>query len=146
VSKIAKTEKTVLRPKNYDRNSDFAIVLEEMKKEFETSKNIYISLFGDPEKHEADAEFYKKTKMYENIYKKVESIKNSLDIGGKIPQDVARDFSKLNYLIDFRIDDRSCGDECCIPKEKTFSPSNDEEIEIAEAEAFAKMILLKLLK
>ena len=130
VSKVRKTEKTVLKSKGFTIDSDLDLVLSSYTKEQD-------ALTSQAERFKGDQDSPRWAELRKEIHEK----KSALQVEGKTAQERAAEFAKLNYLLDYKVD-------LPAPKE----PEEDAEFEIIdesdntlELEALALELELELL-
>ncbi|ELR71722.1 C-5 cytosine-specific DNA methylase [Fulvivirga imtechensis AK7] len=132
LSEVRKAERTVLADKGYTLNDDMEEVLAAFKKEFEQIQE---------ELDKTREESYLKVKMEEVLAKK-----EKLAISGGDPVERAKDFAKLNYLLDYKASDVE--DQRCVlplPDRKPVR-RNDEKLKLLKLKAKAVKVRLTLLK
>lgn len=156
VSKVRKTERNILKPKGYDINSNLDEVLERLYKEYADVVRKSINYINDDEivnklKDATEREFSNIRINYEQYMKKgegsprwialgkeIKEKKSALNVVGKTPSERAKEFAKLNYLLEYKMDDVDPL-SCEIP-----DFNSDDELLLAELEAEAILILLML--
>ncbi|MBI5539059.1 MAG: hypothetical protein HY951_03305 [Bacteroidia bacterium] len=129
VSKVRKTERTILKPKGYSIDSDLAKVLEtyQLEKQAVIKKS---ELYGG----EVNSERWKSLRV------EIEQKKSALQVEGRTVSDRAAEFAKLNYLLEFKSEDVQAT-EPRIPETPSLAPSMSE----LELEALALEVELDLL-
>jgi len=149
MSKVRNTERTLLKPRNYTIDDDLSPLQLELEKE----------------KQELDkqAELYTggvKSSRFISLLQEVQKKKERLAVEGRSPEERAKEFAKLNYLLGYlmgEVDNEKCpikpksNDKqiITIPNRKTKKQGNDDRnrrIRIAKAKATAKLKLLELLE
>jgi hypothetical protein len=122
VSKVRKTERTILKPKGYSLNSDLTPVTAQ----YEADKQNIL----------AQAELYKgeqNSQKWAELKVEIQAKKSALQVEGRSAQSRASEFDLLNYLLEFRTN---------------LTPSNQTEttnISELELEALALEIELELI-
>jgi len=94
VSKVRKTERTILKPKGCTIESDLTKVLE--------------SYTLDKETLQKKAELYKgdaKSPRWQSLTSEIEEKKSALQVEGKTSQSRATEFARLNYLLAYKAED-----------------------------------------
>jgi hypothetical protein len=123
VSKVRKTERTILKPKGYSLNSDLTPVTAQ----YEADKQNIL----------AQAELYKgeqNSQKWAELKVEIQAKKSALQVEGRSAQSRASEFDRLNYLLEFRTN---------------LTPSNQTEttnISELELEALALEIELELIR
>ena len=93
VSKVRKTEKTVLKSKGFTIDSDLDEVLATYKKEQD-------ALSAQAERYQGESS----STRWEELRAEIQQKKSALQVEGKTAQERAAEFSKLNYLLDFKVE------------------------------------------
>jgi hypothetical protein len=93
VSKVRKTEKTVLKAKGFTIDSDLDEVLASYKKEQDAVTNQAERFQGETI-----------SPRWEELRAEIQQKKSALQVEGKTARERAAEFSKLNYLLDFKVD------------------------------------------
>ncbi len=93
VSKVRKTEKTVLKAKGFTIDSDLDEVLASYKKEQDAVTNQAERFQGETT-----------SPRWEELRAEIQQKKSALQVEGKTARERAAEFSKLNYLLDFKVD------------------------------------------
>jgi len=125
VSKVRKTEKTLLKPKGYTIESDLDQVIEKYRQEVaavQAKAGIYMHDAAGNRVSEND------TVRWQQLIVDVQRRKSALNIEGKTVEERVREFSKLNYLMAFRQED-VLPSACYLP-----SPQEAEKM-VTQAEA-----------
>jgi hypothetical protein len=131
-SEVRKAEKSTLAQRNMTIADDFAKLLEELDQEMTM---VQMELASVDSK--------------ENFAKKIEEViekKKRLSIVGLLPEHAAQEFSRLNYLLDFKKKDVN-PDYCELPEPKGGEPklaNTDKEKRIRIVRARAKAIIIQL--
>lgn len=93
VSKVRKTEKTVLKSKGFTIDSDLDVVLASYTKEQD-------SLTVQADRYNGDAD----SPRWEELKKEIQQKKSALQVEGKTAKERAVEFSRLNYLLDYKVE------------------------------------------
>jgi hypothetical protein len=131
VSKVRKTERTILKPKGYTIDSDLSKVMAEYELEKQGIQKKAELYNGD-----TNSERWKTLK--EEIHQK----KSALMVEGRTPVDRATEFSTLNYLLAYKAGDQEA------PKVEVptnLPEENNRDISELELEALALEVELELL-
>ncbi len=131
VSKVRKTEKTVLKSKGFTIESDLDVVLAEYTKEQNT-------LSTQAERYKGDHDSPRWAELRVEIQQK----KSALQVEGKSAQERAGEFAKLNYLLDYKVDGPSVPADTEDAEFEIIDDSNDA----LELEALALELELELLE
>ncbi len=162
VSKIRKTERTVLQPRGYTIDSDLSTLLDDLKKEkiaiirksFTYSDMTNAKRWQDMEDavlydeyRFKDLSFNKtsanKSDRYLELLEEIQTKKSTLNVEGKTAVERAEEFASLNYLLSYKAYDMPRG-TCLVPD---INPQNEvDEIAIMEMEALALELELELLE
>jgi hypothetical protein len=132
VSKVRKTERTILKPKGYSIDSDFAKVLEAYQLDQQT-----VLKKADLYKGELNSERWKSLR-YE-----IEQKKSVLQVEGRTASDRADEFATLNYLLAYKSEDVPVEEPRMIPSPEM--PALLTSMNELELEALALEIELELL-
>ena len=130
VSKVRKTEKTILKPKGFTIESDLSTVLE--------TYNL------DKEVIQKKAELYKNdnnSERWGSLRKEIEEKKSALQVEGRTANDRAGEFAKLNYLLAYKAEDIQSSEPRMLPSSESRSVDMDD----LELEALALEVELELL-
>lgn len=130
VSKVRKTEKTILKPKGFTIESDLSNVLE--------TYNL------DKQAIQKKAELYKNDNQSErwgSLRKEIEEKKSALQVEGRTAGDRAGEFAKLNYLLAYKAEDIQNNEPIMLPPAENI-PQAASELEL---EALALEVELELL-
>jgi adenine-specific DNA glycosylase len=119
VSKVRKTEKTVLRAKGFTIDSDLDEVLASYKKEQDAVTNL-------AERYQGESS----SPRWEELRSEIQEKKSALQVEGKTAKERAAEFSRLNYLLDFKVD---------LPEE--VENDEDAEFEIIDEETTDELVL-----
>jgi hypothetical protein len=130
VSKVRKTERTILKPKGFSIESDLTKVLDAYKLEKEA-----VMKKADLYKGEVNSERWK------SLRKEIEDKKSALQVEGKTASDRADEFAKLNYLLAYKAEDIPAAEPRMMPEMPSLAPSMNE----LELEALALEVELELL-
>jgi hypothetical protein len=131
VSKVRKTERTILKPKGYTIESDLTRVMAE----YELEKQV-IQKKAELYQGEANSERWKSLK------EEIQDKKSALMVEGRTPVDRAAEFSTLNYLLAYKAGDQET------PKgkvTKSLPEESNRDISVLELEALALEVELELL-
>lgn len=137
VSTVRKAEKTILTPRGYTIESDLAPLLSELKKELIGVFREWL-LFNDTNEPSVqslmektdealllDMQYVKdmtatkghdKSQRWQSLTAEIQTKKSALNVEGKTAAERAIEFSNLNYLLAYRMDDITPG-SCAIPSE-----------------------------
>ena len=126
VSKVRKTERTILKPKGYSIESDLSKIIEEYELEKQT-------ILKKAELYKGEVE----SERWATLREEVKEKKSTLQVEGKTPEDRAKEFSRLNYLLEYTVDEVKVAE----PKAPPMT-SNESELEL---EALALELELELL-
>ncbi len=137
VSKVRKTERTVLRSKGFTIDSDLEVVTAAYQQEIDQLK--------------AQAERYageSSSPRWEELRKEIERKKSALQVEGRTAGERAEEFARLNYLLDYRVELAQPAEE---QDEEDSSEDKGEEggmtpAELLELEALALELELELLE
>ncbi len=135
VSKVRKTERTILKPKGYSIDSDLTKVLEtyQLEKQAVTKK---AELYAG----EADSERWKSLRV------EIQEKKSALQVEGKSAVDRAVEFATLNYLLEYKSEDVQVT-EPKMPDIPSLAPSMSElELEALALEVELGLLALKKLR
>ncbi len=124
---IIKCEKLTLTPRGFDRNSDLEAVKAAIQKEIHDMEDYFNQYFKS-----TDGKINKYSRAYQEIYNKVANIKSKMSVNGQPAPLVAANIGKLDYLLDYTIENRPCSGYCCIPDVEDGIPAGDMELMIAE--------------
>jgi len=130
VSKVRKTERTVLKPKRFSIESDLSKVLET----YQLEKQAIVK----------KAELYKGDQdsvRWKSLRGEIEAKKSALQVEGRTAQDRATEFAKLNYLLAYKAEDTPVEEPQMKPESPALAPSTSE----LELEALALEVELDLL-
>jgi len=130
VSKVRKTEKTILKPKGFTIESDLSTVLE--------TYNL------DKQAVQKKAELYKndnRSERWESLRKEIEEKKSALQVEGRTASDRAGEFAKLNYLLAYKAEDLESSEPRMLPS----SENRTIDLDDLELEALALEVELELL-
>lgn len=130
VSKVRKTEKTVLKSKGFTIDSD----LDEVLKTYATEQS---ALTAQAERYKGEAN----SSRWEELRAEIQEKKSSLQVEGKTAQERAEEFAKLNYLLDFKVEGPS---RPAATEDAEFEVLEDDET--LELEAAALELELELLE
>jgi hypothetical protein len=130
VSKVRKTERTILKPKGFSIESDLTKVLDAYKLEKEA-----VMKKADLYKGEVNSERWK------SLRKEIVDKKSALQVEGKTASDRADEFAKLNYLLAYKAEDIPAAEPRMMPEMPSLTPSMNE----LELEALALEVELELL-
>lgn len=130
VSKVRKTERTILKPKGCSIDSDLTKVLESYQLDKQT-----IIKKADLYKGEANSE------RWGSLRKEIEQKKSALHVEGRTASDRAVEFAKLNYLLAYKSEDVPVTEPRMMPESPALAPSMSE----LELEALALEVELDLL-
>jgi len=122
VSKVRKTERTLLKPKGYSLTSDLSPVLAQ----YEADKQAIV----------AQSELYRgdqNSPKWEELKIEIQAKKSALQVEGRSAQARAEEFNRLNYLLEYRTN---------LAPAKAATPNSIDELEL---EALAFEIELELL-
>lgn len=122
VSKVRKTERTILKPKGYSLNSDLTPVTAQYE--------------ADKQNIMAQAELYKgeqDSPKWAELKVEIQAKKSALQVEGRSAQSRATEFDRLNYLLEFRTNLTSS------------NPTETSTISELELEALALEIELELI-
>ena len=122
VSKVRKTERTLLKPKGYSLSSDLAPVIDQ----YEAEK---VSIQEQAELFKGENNSPKWAELRAMIVQK----KSALQVEGRSAESRAEEFNRLNYLLEYRA---ATG---------VVSPMPDQNIHELELEALALELELELL-
>jgi hypothetical protein len=132
VSKVRKTERTILKPKGYSIESDLSKVLE--------------SYQLDKQAVQKKSELYKNdnnSERWKSLRIEIEQKKSALQVEGRTASDRAAEFATLNYLLAYKAEDAPVEEPKAFPVIDTPAlPSSMNELEL---EALALEIELELL-
>ncbi|HBG69674.1 MAG TPA: SNF2 family helicase [Prolixibacteraceae bacterium] len=130
VSKVRKTERTILKPKGFSIESDLSKVLET----YQLDKQAIVK----------KAELYKGdqgSERWKSLRSEIEAKKSALQVEGRTAQDRAEEFARLNYLLAYKADDIPAEEPQMMPSTPALAPSMSE----LELEAMALEVELDLL-
>lgn len=130
VSKVRKTERTILKPKGFSIDSDLSKVLETYTLEKQAIQK--------------KAELYKgenSSERWKSLRQEIEDKKSALQVEGRTAQDRAGEFARLNYLLEYKADDIPLTEPQMAPDTPALAPFMSE----LELEALALEIELDLL-
>jgi hypothetical protein len=130
VSKVRKTERTILKPKGYSIDSDLTKVLESYNLDKQT-----VLKKADLYKGEA------KSERWGSLRKEIEDKKSALQVEGRTASDRAEEFATLNYLLAYKAEDIPAAEPRMMPDIPSLAPSMNE----LELEALALEVELDLL-
>ncbi len=91
VSKVRKTERTLLKPKGYSLSSDLAPVLTQYQADLEALKLHAGTYAGD-----------EKSPRWEELRGEIQQKKSALQVEGRTAESRAQEFDRLNYLLEYR--------------------------------------------
>jgi hypothetical protein len=131
LSEVRKAERSVLASKGYSLEDDVDQIIEEFKKEVAVI---------NAEMEETKSPEYIAAKMDEVVKKK-----EKLAIKGATVEERAAEFSKLNYLLDYRAKEVD-GDNCMLPNEGEKIVSKVDPVKLLKLKAKALKLKLELLK
>lgn len=130
VSKVRKTERTILKPKGFAIDSDLSKVLETYQLDKET-------IVKKAELYKGDQDSLR----WKSLRGEIEAKKSALQVEGRTAQDRAAEFAKLNYLLAYKAEDIPVEEPQMKPETPALAPSTNE----LELEALALEIELDLL-
>lgn len=133
VSKVRKTERTILKPKGYSIESDLTKVLETYQL--------------DQQAIQKKAELYKgeaNSERWKSLRYEIEQKKSALQVEGRTADDRASEFAKLNYLLAFKAEDIPAGEPRMMPT-RDEAPALSPHVNELELEAMALEVELELL-
>jgi len=156
MTNVYKIERTILKPKRLSIFDDMSGLESELKKDVMNAEAKLSNYKG--------GQHGESSKRFMELYREIESKKETLAVKGKSPQERAEDFAKLNYLLQYLKDDYD--PETCPFPEPTDKPGycqvntkqpgmpvqpqsnsdNEKCIRIARIKAQAELKMLELLK
>jgi predicted component of type VI protein secretion system len=92
VSKVKKTERTILQPRGYSLSSDLAPVLAQYEEEKKAIQAKADEFKGD-----------ENSSVWKEIRERIEEKKSALQVEGRSAQARASEFDRLNYLLEYRV-------------------------------------------
>jgi len=127
LSKVKKAERTILQPKGFTIDDDISIIIKEYEDELILAQKEY--------------EYYKQEDYFNLIMKEIKEKKDKLNVVGLSAIERAKDFQKLNYLLDYKMTDVDIS-VCEIPEYKY--PDEIVKKEISGIQKYKlKLLLLK---
>ncbi len=145
VSKVRLTERTLLKPRGYsiqDDLSPLSAALDKEKQELDKQAQLYTGATESP--------------RYHALYQEIQLKKEKLAVEGRPPEERAREFARLNYLLGYLMGYVDIDNSCEISPKKprkikanTLKKSNPDlakRIRIAKVKAAAKLKLLELVE
>ncbi|QNR23185.1 SNF2-related protein [Croceimicrobium hydrocarbonivorans] len=130
VSKVRKTEKTVLKSKGFSIDSDLDMVLATYTKEQD-------ALTTQADRYKGG----KESPRWSELRSEIQEKKSALQVEGKTARERAAEFARLNYLLDYKVELPSRTE----PEEEAEFEIIDEEDSTLELEALALELELELL-
>ncbi len=154
MSNVYKIERTILKPKKLSIFDDMSGLESELKKDVMAAESKLANYKG--------GQHGETSKRFLELYKEIETKKETLSVKGKSPLERAEDFSRLNYLLQYLKDDYD-PESCPFPEPTDKpgycdvatkqpgiptqnSPDNEKRIRVARIKAQAKLKMLELLK
>jgi hypothetical protein len=134
VSKVRKTERTILKPKGCTIESDLSNVLESYKLDKEAIRK--------------KAELYKgenKSPRWGTLHAEIEEKKSALHVEGKTSEYRASEFAKLNYLLAYKAEDVNITTNRMLPPSTESHYQSRQQYTDLELEALALELELALL-
>jgi hypothetical protein len=131
VSKVRKTERTILKPKGYTIDSDLSKVMAE----YELEKQ---GIQKKSELYKVDAN----SERWKTLSEEIRQKKSAMMVEGRTPIDRAAEFSTLNYLLAYKAGDQETP-KVEIPT--SLPEESNRDISVLELEALALEVELELL-
>jgi hypothetical protein len=131
VSKVRKTERTILKPKGYTIESDLTKVMAEYELEKQAIQK--------------KAELYQgetNSERWKTLKEEIQDKKSAMMVEGRTPSDRAAEFSTLNYLLAYKAGDQESSKGKII---KSLPEESNQDISVLELEALALEVELELL-
>jgi hypothetical protein len=122
VSKVRKTERTILKPKGYSLTSDLAPVLAQYEADKQAVKDQAETFQGE-----------QNSPKWAELRAEIQQKKSALQVEGRSAESRAEEFQRLNYLLEYR----------SVPSAATANPKNN--ISELELEALALELELELI-
>ncbi|CAM9956325.1 unnamed protein product, partial [Chrysoparadoxa australica] len=130
VSKVRKTERTVLKSKGYSIESDLDQVLASYNQELSDIKAVLKAYEGEQE-----------SQKWAELRAEIQEKKSALQVEGKSANDRAKEFARLNYLLDHKVT------AALAPAKPTKNDTSEiDDLIQMELEALALEIELELIK
>lgn len=126
---LKKCEELTLKKRGFSRNSDLNLVLEDSKARVNDMKRYHAQYFG-----EGEGKGDTNSQAYQEIYAKIVNIKKRIAVSGQSPAQVAANIGKLDYLLDYTIENRPCSGYCRIPNVEDDAAPEALTIQLKEAE------------
>lgn len=130
LKRVVKCEQTVLASKGYSRNDDIDAIIAEYKRDLEKARN--------------QMEFIKGDKHFSEVAEEVYYKKQEMAVTGETVDKRVDDFSKFNYLLQYRFNPANQSKQIPTPNEPPKNSPNDDNKEKRIRKAKAKASALKL--
>jgi predicted ABC-type ATPase len=107
---VKKAERTILKPKGFSLENNFEQISLEVQKEFEEKKAAFDIAYGAGN----DERSWPEAKRYQELFAEIVAKKEALKVNGQPPEQRAKEFAALNYLLDYKAKQVTSG-QCAIP-------------------------------
>lgn len=108
---VKKAERTILKPKGFSLENNFEEISLGVQKEFEEKQAAFILSYGAGN----DERSWPEAKRYQELFAEIVAKKEALKVNGQPPEQRAKEFAALNYLLDYKAKQVTSG-QCALPQ------------------------------